>query len=360
MKFNAFLLLAFLTTSSAFSSNDEASFTIENGDKLNETIPYEDSVKYETYEEPRVFRLDFSNARVPLKQIIHTGIVVDEIPTLLQPKKIDIKSAKAEENLTDDDYVVAVDVDGDVALYPLSILNWHQGVNDTINGNPVFVSWDPLSGQPLAIDRRMKNTVTTFGVTGLVYRSTSLYYDKATQSLWSPLIKRAITGAMNTYKMNEYPAFITQVKNVEKTFPNARVLSRKTGYTRDYDTNPYGTYGKDTSMLFPVKYYDNSLPRKEYMLGVTLRRNGSERHVAFPISALLEWRNAKGLKFTLGAEELLGVPPIQITVHYMEPEGRFEVSTPHDDVEVDMTYSYWFVWSAFHPKTHVIRYIHND
>lgn len=350
------LLLSFLAFYASATAYAEETFTIEQGDEVIDTHTFEI-----TPEEPRVFNLDFSNAIIPVDRILHTGIVVDEIPTLLHPKKVDIETAKTEENLKDDDYVLGVDVEGEIHIYPLSVMNWHQGINDIVAGLPVFVSWDPLTGQPLVIDRRMDGTVNSFGVSGLVYRSTTLYYDSRTQSLWSPIEKRAVTGRMSSYRFNEYPSFISTLSDVEKIFPEAQVLSRlHTGYNRDYDTNPYGSYGKDTSMLFPVRYYDSSLPRKEYVLGVTLRRGSQERHVAFPVSALLEWKSAKGIKFTFGSDVLPGIQPIQMTVHYMEPEGRFEISTPHEDVTVDHTYSYWFIWSAFHPNSHVVRYIDNS
>ena len=341
--------LCFILTLPVFSID----FTIEDGD---EDAP-ENVLEFE---EARVYNLHFDNNIIPVEKILHTGIVVDEIPTINTPRFISLSQAQEEENLTDDDFMLGVDVNGELRFYPLSILNWHQGVNDEINGQPVFINWDPLTGQPLAINSHISGGATQFGVSGLVYRSTSLYFDYATQSLWSPIEKRAVTGPMSQYKMKTFPSFISRVSDAKDLFPDEKVLSRTTGYVRDYDTNPYGTYGTDNSMLFPVRYHDASVPRKEYVLGVTLRRGHIQRHVAFPVSSLLEWNNAKGLKFSFGHDIFPGQAPLKMTVHYLEPKGRFEVTTPQQDVEVSMTYSYWFIWSAFHPESHVVRYIGNE
>ena len=351
--FVSFALLFAPYTTTAMASED-ISYTVEVGDaSAPENVMQS--------EQPRIYHLDFSNPRVDVKQILDSGIVVDEIPTLLAATYISLSEAQSHENLKDDDYVVGVDINGEFRFYPLSILNWHQGVNDTVNGEPVFISWDPLTAQPYAINRKLDGRTTTeFGVSGLVYRSTSLYYDRATQSLWSGFMKKAITGQFNNFVPQEYPSYVTQVKFVKSLFPNALTLSRETGYVRDYDTNPYGSYGHDTTMLFPVRYFDVSMPRKEYVLGVTIRRGPMVREVAFPVSSLMEWRQAKGLKFTFGNDIFPSMPATKITVHYLEPLGRFEVTSPHADVQIDMTYSYWFVWSAFHPNTHVVRTLGND
>jgi Protein of unknown function (DUF3179) len=81
--------------------------------------------------------------------------------------------------------------------YPLSILVWHEVVNDSVGGQPVVVTYCPLCGTGMVFDRRAGARTLTFGVSGLLYQSDVLLYDHQTQGLWSQVMSRAITGHMS-------------------------------------------------------------------------------------------------------------------------------------------------------------------
>lgn len=71
--------------------------------------------------------------------------------------------------------------------YPIAILNWHEIVHDNFAGEPVVVSFRPLCGTGMAYRATVEDQVLAFGVSGLLYNSDMLLYDRQTGSLWSQI-----------------------------------------------------------------------------------------------------------------------------------------------------------------------------
>ena len=70
---------------------------------------------------------------------IHSGAPPkDGIPALLEPKFLKPNEAAF---LEDHDQVIGLRIGGITKAYPIKILNWHEIVNDTINGIPVAVTF---------------------------------------------------------------------------------------------------------------------------------------------------------------------------------------------------------------------------
>jgi hypothetical protein len=78
------------------------------------------------------------NAIVDPNQILSGGPPRDGIPALLKPKLV---RADDVDYLEEDDQVIGVVVNGKARAYPIKILNWHEAVNDTLNGQPLLVTF---------------------------------------------------------------------------------------------------------------------------------------------------------------------------------------------------------------------------
>ena len=81
---------------------------------------------------------DTGNAIVEPDQILSGGPPKDGIPALLKPKFV---QAGAADHVRPEDPVIGVVVDGEARAYPIKILNWHEAVNDTLNGQPLVVTF---------------------------------------------------------------------------------------------------------------------------------------------------------------------------------------------------------------------------
>jgi len=128
-----------------------------------------------------------SPALIPAEQILSGGPPKDGIPALTYPK---METAEAADLwLKDHDTVLGIIIEGTARAYPIRIMNWHEIVNDRIGQHAFVLSYCPLCGSGMAFD-----TDDRFGVSGMLYQSDVLLYDKKSDSLWSQLMLQAVAG----------------------------------------------------------------------------------------------------------------------------------------------------------------------
>lgn len=84
-------------------------------------------------------RFDVTRHSVPLSEITGGGPPKDGIPALDAPKFVPADQTK--KFLSDKDRVLGIALFGGAKAYPIRILNWHEIVNDEINGHPITVTW---------------------------------------------------------------------------------------------------------------------------------------------------------------------------------------------------------------------------
>jgi Protein of unknown function (DUF3179) len=134
---------------------------------------------------------DLARHNVSPDQILDGGPPKDGIPAILQPKFVSASDALF---LIPNDRVIGVFVHGRARAYPLKVLNWHEVVDDSVAGTPLAVTYCPLTASAIVYDRNLGKEPLTLGVSGKLYESNLLFYDKSTQSLWSQIKGEAIAG----------------------------------------------------------------------------------------------------------------------------------------------------------------------
>ncbi len=82
--------------------------------------------------------LDMSGLRIPAGEIRGGGPPKDGIPSLTDPRMTPAEKATY---LQPSDLVLGVEMDGEARAYPLSILSYHEAVNDRIGGQPISVTY---------------------------------------------------------------------------------------------------------------------------------------------------------------------------------------------------------------------------
>ena len=140
--------------------------------------------------EQRKNGFDLSTTSVPAREILSGGPARDGIPALTHPRVV----PAAESPWKDDETVIGVSLNGESRAYPIAILDWHELVNDTLGGQPILVSYCPLCGTGMVFEREIGGRVRSFGVSGLLYQSDVLLYDRGSESLWSQIASEAISG----------------------------------------------------------------------------------------------------------------------------------------------------------------------
>jgi len=224
--------------------------------------------------------------------------------------------------------------------YPIEIMNWHEIVNDRYGEEPVVITYCPLCGSGVAFSARVSGEVLQFGVSGLLYNSDVLLYDRKTESLWSQLLARAVTGEMNGTRLKVLPLVVTTWSEWRAQHPKTRVLSRGTGDNRNYDRDPYAGYETSKGIYFPVKKQDPRYHPKEQVLGLEI----DGQFKAYPVAELSRTEGEIQDRFA-GRSFTIRFNPASQSARFFDPQGK----------EIPVIRSYWFAWYAFHPDTAVFR-----
>lgn len=78
--------------------------------------------------------------------------------------------------------MIQVNISGDARAFPLSILMWHEIVNDTIGGEPVTVTFCPLCNSSIAFSGKYEGQRLDFGTTGWISNADLVMYDRQTET----------------------------------------------------------------------------------------------------------------------------------------------------------------------------------
>ena len=225
-------------------------------------------------ETPQYFGLDWSTdwgIRLVELDELAQGAIRDAIPAISGPLYVTLEEASA--YYTDNVPLVQVNIDGDVRGFPLEILTWHEIVNDTIGGLPVAVTFCPLCNTAIAFESQIGEDVFKFGVSGLLRNSDLVMYDRKTESLWQQSSGRAIVGAMVGARLKYVPASVVSLGQLRSAYPDALVMSRDTGWFREYGQNPYRGYddpeqGGPYGFFFDRDSIDDRLPPAERVVSI--------------------------------------------------------------------------------------------
>ena len=213
---------------------------------------------------------DSFEALVDLSEIKSGGVAIDGIPTIDAPC---YELAETVEHLGETAPVMAVEINGDARAFPLGIMTRHELVNTAIGGKRVTVSYCPLCNSGVVYDRQVGTRILDFGVSGRLYQSSLVMYDRQTQSLWTHFNGQAIVGELAGARLSFFPTQIIAWGQWREANPKGAVLSRDTGYysPESYNVNPYAGYDTSPSLLSPnfqSEDIDTRLPAKERVLGV--------------------------------------------------------------------------------------------
>ena len=233
---------------------------------------------------------------------------------------------------------------------------------------------------------------TTFGTSGLLYRSNKLMYDRTTRSIWSQLLGEPVIGELadSGIKLDYFPVNLTTWREWREEHPDTTVLSRNTGIyppeVYQSENNPqsfYYDYRNSPLTMFPVWQTDGRLYTKDYVLVVSaggvykaysLRALQTERVVNDSVGGV-NVVLVSGSVTTLDAavyergDEVFAPPPGYVAsdpngpppqelrdsagnVWRVAEHGLFRPLEPTSVLpRVPSHEAYWFGWYAFHPDT---------
>jgi Protein of unknown function (DUF3179) len=286
-----------------------------------------------TAESKNGFNLD--DTLIPAKEILSGGPPRDGIPAIDEPKFLPAGEAR---HIQPSDPVLGIVRNRVAKAYPLAILNLHEVVNDRFNDEDVVVTFCPLCGSGMAYSAKIDGRTHTFGVSGLLYNSDVLLYDRQSESLWSQLMAQAVSGPMKGTRLHSLALSHTTWQEWQTSHPDTLALSPETGYARDYSHNPYEEYLRSRSIWFPVGHTSKRYHPKEQVMGVEI----DGRFKAYPFVEL--GKTSGSFDDTFAGQDLRIV---------FDKEHRSASVADANGRELPGVVTFWFAWYAFHPQTDV-------
>jgi hypothetical protein len=301
------------------------------------------------------------------------GVPPDGIPPIEEPVFWDVD--KADDYLAPGDIVFGFDHNGEIYAFPQRILVWHEIVNLVVGGEQISLTYCPLTGSSLAFRGDIETTNTTLGVSGKLLNSNLVMYDRNTTSWWPQIHSQAVTGSQRGVRLQRLHVTWTTWALWKAAFPSSLVLSTTTGYTRNYQHDPYGSYNDTDSYyqkggpFFPVMNEDDRLSDKTVVIGIDTYYS----QYAVEKESL---RMNKVLNLEVGNESVVALYNANLddvrvfsrtlndtTYTFEYTDGAFydqETSTPWSKygmsqlgalTPIDSFDVMWFAWAAFYPNT---------
>ena len=230
----------------------------------------------------REFETDFGQHSVPYEQISSGGPPKDGIPAIDEPSFVGVEEAGRW--LEPREPVIQVEAGGETRAYPIQVIIWHEIVNDRVGGEPVTVTFCPLCNTAIAFEGGMAGREMDFGTTGRLRFSNLIMYDRQTESWWQQATGEAIAGELTGSELRTIPSPIVSWEDFRSSHPEARVLSRETGYGRDYGQNPYAGYDDVDSS--PFLYDGPETPGELPPMARVITVDDEDEPVAYPYMIL--------------------------------------------------------------------------
>ncbi len=171
----------------------------------------------------------------------HYGIGREVFPALLKPEFINLEEASKVWN-DSIRFLLAHSAD-DVKAYSIKDLTRHEVVNDVLNGKPIMAAYCVLADLGAVYDRNYNGRELTFALSGYTYYDKNVWngldgfvlWDRETESLWWPLIGKAVSGKLkgvNLIELNETLWEDTTWKDIKENYPTVKVLKSGQDFER--------------------------------------------------------------------------------------------------------------------------------
>lgn len=286
--------------------------------------------------------------------------------------------------ISDNTHVVGVKIGDDVRAYSHTVLDWHEVVNDQymIDGEmrPVTLSYCPLTGSAMLWKGKQGAANPTFGVSGRLFNSNLVMYDRETGSYWAQMLEQAVCCTERLTIPDRVQVIETTWGTWRQMYPQTTLLSDETGFSRAYGLYPYGNYLTNRQIIPPentVILGDDRLHRKERIVGINVGDNSK----AYPIANFSS--GVTTINDRVGSMDVVAVGSAgadlgaifnrqledcttlefsavqdQLPVVMLDNEGSawdifgVAVSGPRAGTQLQKTNSYiafWFAWAAFFP-----------
>ena len=325
-----------LDTQSNRGKEAQSEDSVLSEEQSNEISITDDKEPFVPKSSRQIFETDGVKHSIPIDEIKQGCPGRDCIPSVDSPTFI--STAEANDILPEDTVGIGLSYKGEERFYPFNMLVTREIVNDEMAGEPIVVTYCPLCGTGIVFERKVGNKVFEFGVSGMLWQSNLLMYNREASeddiSLWSQVLGEAVVGKHTGTKLSIIPSDIVRYTGWRKDHPGSLVLN--TGRIGD----PYGGEYYSVALLFSPNFNEESSPLSptEYVFGVEIE--GSFK--AYPRELL-----AVGKTSDTFAGRVLIIDKKESGIVRIFEEGS--------DQPLPLVTGFWFSWVAAHPDTELYK-----
>ena len=171
----------------------------------------------------------------------HYGIGREKFPALLNPEFISVP--EADKVWADSSRFLLAQSGDEIKAYSVKDLTRHEIVNDVLDGQPIMAAYCILADLGAIYERNYGDQELTFALSGYTYFDEEVwdgldgfvFWDRETESLWWPLIGKAVSGPLKNVRlieMDQEKWMDTNWKYVRENYPNAQVLTSGQDFER--------------------------------------------------------------------------------------------------------------------------------
>jgi len=283
-----------------------------------------------------------------VKAMARDGLKALTLPGTMTPEEVDHRNENERGKLlVSADRVVGVEIAGEARAYPLRLLRWHESVNDIVGGKAIAITYSPLSGSVAVWDRELEGNEIEFAVSGWLYNSNTLLYDRRaggeSSSLWHQFTGEAVAGPAAGNRLTLLPAALRTWADWRRDHPDTTVMTPDADSKRLYKRDPYHSYRGSDILRFPVEPLppEGTLALKDMVAVVT--HSGRDTVFALPYLELAVGDNRGSWAALLDEDVYI--------IDFDAGLGTFDIAAHEDGgVELPVRFTYWFEWYALHPE----------
>jgi hypothetical protein len=246
--------------------------------------------------------------------------------------------------LADDDLVFGLTLAGEARAYPLWVLAGREVVNDRFGGEPVVITYCPLSATAVAYRARVGGRRLTFGNEGALIESNLVLYDRETGSLWYQFRGEAVRGSQRGQRLEAIPGLVLSWGAWRRRHATTVVLVADARRGRFFRVatgggEGFGVERDGEAPEIPVSRTSPVYPPREKLVGV--------RGVGGMVGIR---ERAIGL-LPAGEHGVPGEPGLTLRVE--APDGVWTFR--RGAAEVPWVGGYWFAWHAAFPGASLVE-----
>lgn len=276
------------------------------------------------------------------------GLMALTMPSTMTPAEVSARNENERGKvLVSADRVIGVVFGGEARAYPLRLLRWHEAVNDVVGGQAIAVTYSPLSGAVAVWDRMVGDREIELAVSGRLYNSNTLLYDRRqdaqASSLWHQLSGEAIAGPASGRRMEPLPAALQTWAEWTQAHPDTTVMAPDPDSKRLYKRDPYHSYRGSDILKFPVEPLAPVGPLAHKDLVAVVTHSGRDFVFALPYLEFAVGENPGKWAALLDEDVFI--------IEYDAKLGTFDIE-PRDEGVADppVRFAYWFEWYSLHPE----------